>query len=83
MAQPGHWQVNPHEQPEPASVVKVLKGGTTGVGLGTSGKSSGGRSSAGAGVEPGDAGVAPPDRRRDESGEVCPSASWNEAICSG
>jgi hypothetical protein len=34
-------------QPVPASVLKVLKGGTTGVGPGTSGKIRGGRLSTG------------------------------------
>jgi hypothetical protein len=38
-------------QPEPASVVKVLKGGTTGVGPGISGKTRGGRSSTGVRVK--------------------------------
>ena len=54
VGQPGHWQVNPHVQPEPASVVKVLKGGTTGAGPGISGNSRGGRSSTGVGLDVGD-----------------------------
>jgi hypothetical protein len=57
LAQSGHWQVNPHVQPEPASVVKVLKGGTTGVGPGTSGKRRGGRSSTSVGVNVGEEGA--------------------------
>jgi len=57
LAQSGHWQVNPHVQPEPASVVKVLKGGTTGVGPGTSGKIRGGRSSTGVRVNVGEDGI--------------------------
>lgn len=52
--QPGHWQVSPHVQPDPASVVNVLKGGTTVVGREISGKSKGGRSSTGVEVGTGD-----------------------------
>jgi hypothetical protein len=58
LAQSGHWHVSPHVQPDPASVVKVLKGGTTGVGPGTPGKSKGGRSSRGMGVDLGEGGAA-------------------------
>jgi hypothetical protein len=73
VAQSGHWQVNPHVQPEPASVVKVLKGGTTGVGPGTSGKRRGGRSSTGVGVNVGEGGAVVP--------EAYSSGPENNVVC--
>lgn len=52
----------------PASVVKVLKGGTTGVGPETSGKTRGGRLSIGVGVDVW--GVAVSEERRDRLGDA-------------
>jgi len=62
-------------------VLKVLKGGTTGVGPGTSGKSKGGRSSTGVGVDVGEEGVAVSEERRDGPGDACSSAPEGELIC--
>ena len=57
-------------------MVKVLKGGTTGVGLGTSGKTRGGRSSTG---DVGD--VAVSDGRQDRLRDVGSLVPEDEAIC--
>lgn len=80
LAQSGHWQVNPHVQPEPASVVKVLKGGTTGVGPGISGKTRGGRSSTGVRVDIGEDGVVALEEGVGP-GEACSSAPEDRIVC--
>ncbi len=66
-------------QPDPASVVNVLKGGTTVVGRETSGKSKGGRSSTGVGA--GEGGLL--EGEGAGLGEACPLAPGNEvsSIC--
>ena len=77
--QSGHWQVRPQVQPDPASVVNVLKGGTTVVGREISGKSKGGRSSTGVGVGAGGGERGFLEGERTGVGEVCSLELENES----
>jgi hypothetical protein len=63
-------------QPDPASVVNVLKGGTTVAGREISGKSRGGRSSTGVGVGAGEGGFLAGVRTG--VGDVCSLAPEHE-----